>query len=642
MPLPEDVSTFTLTFGPYEDLAQRPTFVGMTGTLRTSTQVRHRDTGQVISPVDTPVTIGEDGTAQVENLPHTGQDSLYPADFRYVMRWKVRRLQPSPRNKRFAVPVGSRAEEDFDALEDSPDVPGTAVPLAARTEDVLAASEAATTASSQALAAATQAAQAAAEAAQAAAAAAAALTAATQAASGSTAATEAAQVAQAAATQAQSQATAAQAAASQVSASLATRVATSDPRLSDQRVPLDGTVSDPKVASGRVLMLPAERTKLDSVSTGATANATDAQLRDRETHTGVQTTATIADLREFIEDTVGGMLRAVGADLDISYDDQTGVLSVDYTGVATDPEQIRDAIGAAMVGIGNVSVLVNDDGDTIAITTAATVNDTNAALRDRTTHTGTQPASTVTEIVSGAPDGRVWINSDERDMLRSGHQNNNGWALVRRDGDGRFGASGVYDLAAPVNPDDAVNKGYADAGDAALDTRLDTAEATLAAATNAATGSALVRRDAAGTAAYSQVFINSSTPSSAGHAARKDYVDAQIAASGDLSPVVVQTLTGPGAALVAANLPSTRLWTLGINVTLGTLPTPAATASGTITLVLIQPATGGPYTVTWPSGIKWSNGASAPAMPTTASARLVVHLFWTGTEWLGMVAGTFF
>ncbi len=40
----------------------------------------------------------------------------------------------------------------------------------------------------------------------------------------------------------------------------------------------------------------AMKTKLDGVAAGATANATDAQLRDRSTHTGTQLAATIGDL----------------------------------------------------------------------------------------------------------------------------------------------------------------------------------------------------------------------------------------------------------------------------------------------------------------------------------------------------------
>lgn len=43
------------------------------------------------------------------------------------------------------------------------------------------------------------------------------------------------------------------------------------------------------------LQSPTDKTKLDSVESGATANDTDANLRDRSTHTGTQTASTISD-----------------------------------------------------------------------------------------------------------------------------------------------------------------------------------------------------------------------------------------------------------------------------------------------------------------------------------------------------------
>lgn len=57
----------------------------------------------------------------------------------------------------------------------------------------------------------------------------------------------------------------------------------------DASVPLsDGTNAG--------LMAPAQHTKLDGIAASATANATDAQLRDRATHTGTQSAATITGL----------------------------------------------------------------------------------------------------------------------------------------------------------------------------------------------------------------------------------------------------------------------------------------------------------------------------------------------------------
>ena len=59
----------------------------------------------------------------------------------------------------------------------------------------------------------------------------------------------------------------------------------------------------------RLAMTAAERTKLSGVATGATANATDAQLRDRSTHTGSQATSTITGLDAALNDRTRGTVR---------------------------------------------------------------------------------------------------------------------------------------------------------------------------------------------------------------------------------------------------------------------------------------------------------------------------------------------
>jgi hypothetical protein len=59
----------------------------------------------------------------------------------------------------------------------------------------------------------------------------------------------------------------------------------------------------------RLAMTSAERTKLGGVATGATANATDAALRDRATHTGTQASSTIAGLDTALADRVRGTVR---------------------------------------------------------------------------------------------------------------------------------------------------------------------------------------------------------------------------------------------------------------------------------------------------------------------------------------------
>lgn len=58
-----------------------------------------------------------------------------------------------------------------------------------------------------------------------------------------------------------------------------------------------GTAHANVVAGGAAgFMAGADKTKLDGIAAGATANATDAQLRDRATHTGTQAAATITGL----------------------------------------------------------------------------------------------------------------------------------------------------------------------------------------------------------------------------------------------------------------------------------------------------------------------------------------------------------
>lgn len=114
-------------------------------------------------------------------------------------------------------------------------------------------------------------------------------------------------------------------------------------------------------------------------------------------------------------------------------------------------------------------------------------------------------------------------------------------------------------------------------------------------------------------------------------------------AVGDMVLVTGPANTTGSVSLPESALPSTRIWTLTGNVTL-TLPTPVATPtrSGTITLVLIQDATGN-RTITWPSSttLKWPDGiVQQPAA--AANSVSVIHLLWTGTQWLGLVGGKSF
>lgn len=110
---------------------------------------------------------------------------------------------------------------------------------------------------------------------------------------------------------------------------------------------------------------------------------------------------------------------------------------------------------------------------------------------------------------------------------------------------------------------------------------------------------------------------------------------------GDLTPAV---RGNPNASftITAANLPSTRVWPLTQNLSVLISSTnPDGSISGTVTLVIKQAASGGPYTVTWPATLEWAGDAPGPVMPTAPNAELIIHLFWTGSAWRGMVGGVF-
>jgi hypothetical protein len=74
------------------------------------------------------------------------------------------------------------------------------------------------------------------------------------------------------------------------------------------------------------VLSPAQARGILNVAAGATANATDAALRDRATHTGSQTAATISNFAEAVDDRVAALVVA-GANMTITYDDGAGTLT---------------------------------------------------------------------------------------------------------------------------------------------------------------------------------------------------------------------------------------------------------------------------------------------------------------------------
>lgn len=109
----------------------------------------------------------------------------------------------------------------------------------------------------------------------------------------------------------------------------------------------------------------------------------------------------------------------------------------------------------------------------------------------------------------------------------------------------------------------------------------------------------------------------------------------------DLAPAVDQ-VGGTSRTIAPSAIPSTVRVLLDRNFGFNFGSNPPSNVTGTVTLVVKQAASGGPYTFTAPSTLKWAGGAPAPIMPTVANSELVVHLFWTGLAWRAFNGGVFF
>ncbi len=151
----------------------------------------------------------------------------------------------------------------------------------------------------------------------------------------------------------------------------------------------------------------AEKAKLEGIAAQATRNATDAQLRDRTTHTGAQAISTITGLQAALDarapkenptftGTVSGISKAM-----------VGLPNVDNTADADKP--VSTAQQAALAnkvdkvagkGLSTEDFTSAEKAKLEGVAAQATKNATDAQLRDRSTHTGTQALSTVEGLTS--------------------------------------------------------------------------------------------------------------------------------------------------------------------------------------------------------------------------------------------------
>lgn len=135
----------------------------------------------------------------------------------------------------------------------------------------------------------------------------------------------------------------------------------------------DATISAASATDAGV-MTAAEQVKLAGVQAGATANDTDANLKNRANHTGTQLANTISDFAETVDDRVASLLVA-GSNITLTYNDVANSLTIaaassgtgDVVGPAsaTDNAIVRfDATTGKLIQ--NSGVLIADD-DTLTV-----------------------------------------------------------------------------------------------------------------------------------------------------------------------------------------------------------------------------------------------------------------------------------
>jgi len=135
----------------------------------------------------------------------------------------------------------------------------------------------------------------------------------------------------------------------------------------------------------------AQESKLAGIAAGATVNQSDAFLLSRANHTGTQAIST-----------VNGLQAALDAKQPAGSYALTGhvhtIAEVTGLQLALDGKQPVSTV----LSNTTASFTVAQEAKLAGIAAGATVNATDAALRDRATHTGSQPASSISDFAATA------------------------------------------------------------------------------------------------------------------------------------------------------------------------------------------------------------------------------------------------
>ena len=135
----------------------------------------------------------------------------------------------------------------------------------------------------------------------------------------------------------------------------------------------------------------ADSTKLDGIPAGATVNSTDASLRDRSSHTGTQLVETISNFDSEVTANAAVALNTV----------KIGITSGQASDIDTNNSKVGITTGQASDIVTNLSKISFDSTSSTkldGIDENATANDTDANLKNRVNHTGTQVAATISDL----------------------------------------------------------------------------------------------------------------------------------------------------------------------------------------------------------------------------------------------------
>ena len=208
-------------------------------------------------------------------------------------------------------------------------------------------------------------------------------------------------------------------------------VGTTDARLSDAREWAADTVSQAEAEAGtattrraftalRVFQAvaawwhaSAAKAKLDGIASGATANATDAQLRDRSTHTGTQGVATVSGLQAALDSKASINGTPVFSTLQVGAGSQSGGLfAVDIAGRVTVGEWTASVITVARGGTGantaqgaraSLGVDYGTTSSTVCVGNDARLSDARTPTAHKTSHaTGGSDAIAPADIGAAA------------------------------------------------------------------------------------------------------------------------------------------------------------------------------------------------------------------------------------------------